>query len=139
VLWGWSPTTTQTHVYERVWWNPATWFSPVRTIETTESEFDAGQLALVTAVQGHLDMLGGHGQPLDESMSPAADPNSGEGTHYYVAGTEIVNPQGERKRVPLVDFAEKARLDAQDAYREAAGEGANLNGLIWPVSRIDRT
>jgi len=131
VLWGWSPREHTEYHYDDAG-------LLVGSTTTREPEFDATQRALVRTVQEQLDMVGPHGHPMDEATSPLADPNE-PGGWYYAAGVEIVNPAGQRRRVPIVDFAEKALLDAQDAYRKAAGDDANLNGLHWPVRRIDRT
>lgn len=131
VLWGWSAEERTRFIYDdsgRV----------VQAITTQESEFDAEQLALLRAAVEWRESLGPHGHPIEEAMSPLADPTKRGGTHYYVAGQEITRPDGTKKRVPLVDHAKKAEMDAVDAYRAAAGENANLNGLVWPVERIDR-
>lgn len=66
-----------------------------------------------------------HGFHVSEALSEEADPANREGAFKFVAGT------------PVVDYAEKARRDAEKSYREQYKD-ANLNGLIFPVRKVDR-
>jgi hypothetical protein len=72
----------------------------------------------------HEAELGHHGELLTEATSPEADPTYyGPGSIRYVANG------------PFTNYAEKAHRDAQDAYKEEAGEKANLNGMYWTVEK----
>lgn len=66
-----------------------------------------------------------HGFHLSEALSAEADPANRDGAFKFVAGE------------PVVDYAEKARRDAEKAYRDAYKD-ANLNGLFFPVRKVDR-
>lgn len=68
-------------------------------------------------------MIGPHGQPLDEAMSPDADPSSWDAKYRYVVK-------------PKRDFAAKALSDAQEAYRKRYPD-ADLSSLRWRVERED--
>lgn len=83
-------------------------------------------------------MLGRHGQPMDEAMSPDSDPSNREGVRVYKAGVPVVTPEGDVIYAPLVDYAQRAQDDAMENYRKSAGEGANLSGLVFPVEAIER-
>lgn len=74
----------------------------------------------------HLATLGPHGFPTSEATSSEADPNNRLGSFKFVADD-----------VPTIDFVEKARRDAEDAYRENYKD-ANMNGLSFPVRKIER-
>lgn len=89
--------------------------------------WDVHDVDLQLAYQSYIDGLGAHGFPMREAMSPAANPESYSGGYRYVAED------------PVTDWAEKARLDRMDAYRESKGDNANLNGLVFPVRRVDYT
>lgn len=110
----------------------------VSTFVEREPEWTPDQVAMVAAVDDFDRLLGAHGQPMDEATSKDADPMNRAGTHYYKAGALTVTPEGAFVYAPLVDQAMKAQLDAEDKFRKAAGEGANLNGLFWPVQREER-
>lgn len=69
--------------------------------------------------------VGSHGQLMSEATNDRADPNNYEGGYRYVGDP------------PVVDWAEKERLDRVDAWKAEAGENANLNGLIFRVRRVD--
>lgn len=103
-----------------------------------EPEWTPDQVDLVQGVSAFEQMIGPHGQPMDEAMSSAADPSNPLGTHTYGAGALTLTPEGTFTRLPLIDFAEKASKDAQDQWRTAAGENANPNGFVWPVEKIPR-
>ena len=62
---------------------------------------------------------------MSEATSPEADPNNYEGGFRYVTDP------------PVVDWAVKSRMDYIDSWKAAAGEKANMNGLIFPVRRVD--
>ena len=71
----------------------------------------------------HQSDLGPHGHPMAEATDDRANPNNYEGGYRYVAEN------------PVTDWVEKTRLDRIDEYKKEAGEGANLNGLIFPVRK----
>lgn len=79
----------------------------------------------MTAYRRHVKDLGPHGHPMSEAMSERADPNNYDGGYRYVTDG------------PFTDWAEKSRLDFIDAWRAAAGENPNMNGLTFPVRRVD--
>lgn len=117
-LWGWEPTTFTEYVYEDG--------VLVGTVSTPEPEFDDEQVALLHAYEHHRRDLGPHGYSMSETTSPEADPNNREGAFKFVS-----------TGIPTVDYAEKARLDAADAFREQFKD-ANTNGLIFTVEKVDR-
>lgn len=62
-----------------------------------------------------------------DEVSPEADPSKRGGSfRFAVAGG-----------LPVTNYAEKARLDAADAYKEANPK-ANMNGLVWHVEKVPR-
>lgn len=113
---GWEPRTISEHEYDgdRL----------VRTVEYRESEWDDEQVALATAYKRFADDLGPHGHLMSEATSPDADPNNYDSPLRFVADG------------PVTDWARKTQMDAEAAWREAAGEKANMNGLIFPVRKL---
>lgn len=99
-----------------------------------EPEWTPDQVALVLGVEAYEALIGPHGQPMDEAMSVESDPSNRQGKRIYRAGVPVTTPEGNTVYAPIRDWAAKAKADAEDAYKKAAGEDANLNGLIWPVS-----
>jgi len=69
--------------------------------------------------------LGAHGHPMDEATSPLADPANPDAKWRYYADP-----------LPIVDYAQKAKLDAEDAWRDGLQDGESMNGLIFTVERI---
>lgn len=69
--------------------------------------------------------LGPHGHPMSEALSPLADPNNPDGQWVYDAD------------LPYVDFAQRARDDAKDAFAKQY-DGHPPNGLVWVVNKISR-
>lgn len=97
----------------------------MRSVTYREQEWtDSQVLALIAAEEKRLS-AGDHGQPLDEAMSPDADPSSWDSTYEYV-----VPP-------PVRDFAQKALSDAQDAYRKKYPD-ADMSSLKWRVERREK-
>ncbi|MCU1441139.1 MAG: hypothetical protein JWP85_2136 [Rhodoglobus sp.] len=128
-LWGWEPSTILTPVYaDVVWWKPWTWRRVLRTISTPEAEFDEEQVDLMLAAVALRNDTGGHGHLLSETTSEHANPN------YYGPGWMRFGARG-----PFTDWAEKARLDAVDAYRAQFPKDAppNLNGMYWVIDRTE--
>lgn len=76
---------------------------------------------------------------MDEALNPANDPNNTDGTGYFRAGVPVTDPDGVTTWGPLVDLADKAQLDAMDAYRKAGGDDVNVNGVFFPVNLVPRT
>lgn len=66
--------------------------------------------------------VGAHGHPLDEAMSPDADPSSWDAKYRYV----VPSPQR--------DFAQQALNDAQEAMRKRFPD-ADMTALKWRVER----
>ncbi|MEA9983646.1 hypothetical protein [Subtercola sp. RTI3] len=90
-------------------------------------QWDEDDIELMLAHQLREEGLGTHGFPFAEATNPDADPTKYTGGYRYVAD-EV-----------RTDWADKARLDAVDAYRASHGEKANLNGKVFPVRRVDYT
>lgn len=125
-LWGWEPSVVTTYEHDdegRL----------VSSTATPEPEFNDIDLAMLAAWWEHKAETGQFGENLVEATSPDADPDNPQSTHRYVAG---VAKGGQR--LPLVNYAEKAVMDAQDARREAYPK-ENTNGHLWPVERIELT
>jgi hypothetical protein len=77
VLWGWSPRETITEVTVEG--------GPARYVVERESEFDAEQYDLLAALHEYEAGLGSHGLPLEETMSPDADPGNPAAKYFYRA------------------------------------------------------
>jgi len=75
------------------------------------------------AIREYQQSLDSNGIPYELATSPEADPNPSSPQR---------NPVRFFPKGPFVNFAEKARLDAEDAYKKA-GEDVNMNGLFWTV------
>lgn len=78
---------------------------------------------MFAALVEHEASLGAHGLPLDETMSPLADPDNPNGTHFYVA-------------TPVRDWAEQAQIDAESDPKWQ-GENAT-HARKWRTIRVDR-
>jgi hypothetical protein len=91
----------------------------------TESEWDDESRDWVTALAFVERNTGRNGEWLPDATSPAASPTSYDSGYRYVTDG------------PFTNYAEKARLDAMDAHKKAAGKEANLNGLFFTVDRLD--
>lgn len=128
---GWEPAETHTPTYD-----DAGRLVAVRV--ERESEWTPDQLALALGVEEYDRLLGRHGQPLDEALSPDSDPSNRHGVRFYRAGVRMTTPEGVTTFGPVVDWAQKAQDDAMDAWRKSAGEGANPNGLVFPIEVIER-
>ena len=113
---GWEPRVVTVPEYdsERI----------VRTVEYREPEWDEEQVALMTAYKRFADDIGPHGHLMSEATSPDANPNNYDSPLRFV---------GE---APITDWARKAQLDREAEWREAAGDNANMNGLIFPVRKV---
>lgn len=89
----------------------------------SEPEFDKEQYELHVALHEHEASLGDHGHPLDETMSPLADPMNPEGTHYYEAS-------------PVRDWHDAALEEAQ---RDPKWSGDNhSDARKWRVVKVMR-
>jgi hypothetical protein len=124
-MWGWEPTTLTTVVYEpAVWWKPWTWRRVSHYLSTPEAEFDTEQVDLMIASTAYKNDLTPDGHLYSETTSEAANPN------FYGPGWVKFIAKG-----PFTDYEVKARLDAVDAYRKAAGDNPNMNGMFWTMDR----
>jgi hypothetical protein len=103
-----------------------------------EPEWTPDQVSLILAVEAYEEMVGPHGQPMDEALSAESDPSNRSGKRIYRAGVPTRTPEGNLIYAPIMDWAEKARLDAIDAYKQQVGETGNTNGLVFPVQVIER-
>lgn len=117
-MWGWEPTVT---TEER----DADGNLLRVTTSHAEPEFTQHQVDLLLASDLLEADIGSHGQLMSEAMSPDGDPANANAKYRFVG-----------KKAPLVDRAEKARLDAQDAYKKKYKD-ANLNGAIFTVEKVD--
>lgn len=104
-----------------------------------DAEWTPDQVALILGVDAYDRSVGPHGIPIDEATNPDNSPDNPNGTGYFRAGIPVTDPDGITTYAPLVNLAVKAELDAMDEYRKAAGEGGNVNGVMFPVSWIPRT
>ena len=94
----------------------------VRVVTRREPEWSQSDVDLLVASRMLEASIGSHGQPLDESMSPSADPSNWDATHTYEAFVEK-------------DFAQKAKADHEDALRKALPKGSTLNGVVVRVRK----
>lgn len=116
-LTGWEPRTYVTYVYEgdRV----------VGAEYVTEPEWSQADLRMVLEQDRWERSLNRNGIPLDEATSSEANPNNYGGSHHYVVGD------------PMVDWSERARLDAEAKY-QAEHPDDKMHGLIFQPVRKDR-
>lgn len=112
---GWEPETVTEYHYDDTG-------RLAGTVSRSEPEWSADDLRLTLAQWAWDQNLGRHGIPMDEATDPGADPNDYGNPLRFVVGK------------PVTDWAEKARLDAQDKYRKHWPD-ASMNGLIFPVIR----
>lgn len=109
-LWGWVPEQ-RLERDERGW----------RIV--SEPEWDKTQYEYMAALHEHEASIGDHGQPLDEAMSPLADPFNPDGTHMYEAR-------------PIRDWAEAA---IEEAQQEPKWSGENYSrARKWRVFKVPR-
>ncbi|MEK6310286.1 MAG: hypothetical protein V4755_06225, partial [Curtobacterium sp.] len=95
-------------------------------------------VAVVRGVEAYEGSLDPKGYRIDVATSPDNDPDNPNGTGYFRAGVPVTDPDGVTTWGPIINLAEKARLDRMDAYREALGENANVNGVTFPVVLVPR-
>lgn len=92
----------------------------VRSVSVTESEWSPEDVALLVASRQAERELGSHGIPMAEAMDVA--------NQFAFKGQDG----------PRVDWAEKARQDAQDAYykqHDKKDNPVNRNGHVWGVTK----
>ena len=92
----------------------------VRSVSVTESEWSADDRAFLIASRMTEREMGPHGIP----MSEATDPDN----QFKFKGQEG----------PQVDWAEKARLDAQEAFykqHDKKDNPVNRHGHVWGVTK----
>ena len=97
----------------------------VRVVTRRESEWSHADVDLLVASRLLEASIGSHGQPLDEAMSPLADPSNWGATHTYEAYVEK-------------DFARKAIADHEDKLRKELPDGSTLNGVVVRVRKKPR-
>ena len=90
---------------------------------TPEPEWSEEDRDLVVALEIVKNMTGPNGEWMPDATSDGADPNNYDVPYRYVT------------KGPFTNWAEKDRLDAIDAFKKAAGENANLNGMYWAVEK----
>jgi hypothetical protein len=127
-LQGWEPTETIEFLFaDVVWWQPWTWFKQVGSVTRREAEFSDDERDLLLALSQYEADIGPHGHSLAKSTSPGADPNEyGTALRYVGHG-------------PFTDWAKKAELDKEDAYRASFPKDAvvNQNGHYYTVEQIE--
>jgi len=95
----------------------------VRSVTTREPEWDQEQYEFFAALHEHEALVGDHGQPLDEAMSPLADPLNPDGTHTYQVR-------------PVRDWAESA---IEEAQKDPKWSGENFSrARKWRVIKVPR-
>lgn len=82
------------------------------------------EVELMLAYQSFMNDIGPNGERMSEATSPGADPNDYDNPLRYVA------------HGPFTNWAEKAKKDAIDAWKKAAGENENTNGHYWTVEKL---
>ena len=114
---GWEPAETTEHVYEGG--------VLVRSVTTREPEFDDEQRDLLLASAAFEASIGTNGHLNAEAMSPEASPTDYNSSLRFSANG------------PFWDYAEKARLDDIDRYRNEFPKDSppNLNGAFWTVEK----
>lgn len=117
-LWGWEPVVT---AEER----DADGNLLRVTTSRAEPEFTPHQVDLLLASDLLEADIGPHGQLMSEALSSDGDPANRNAKYRFVG-----------KAAPLIDRAEKARLDAQDSYKKKYKD-ANMNGAIFSVEKVD--
>ena len=94
---------------------------------TLRNSCSAGIIDLLLALARYQADRGSHGHSLAKSTSPGADPNEyGTALRYVGHG-------------PFTDWAKKAELDKEDAYRASFPKDAvvNQNGHYYTVEEIE--
>lgn len=104
----------------------------VRAVTVREPEWTAAEVSMLIASK-HLEMRDSTGHLVVEATDLRANPANPDGTHYYVAG--VLGPDGMRH--PVHNFAEIARAQAQQTFRDAYPD-VDMTGLYWPVERVER-
>jgi len=105
-------------------------------VTTPEPEFGPSDVAWFAALAELEAGEGPHGFLMEDATSPDADPSDPDSAWKFVAGVSVVSPEGQRLRAPVIDFAEKARLDALDKLR--GHDVDSMNGVVMPVFRVPR-
>lgn len=117
---------TITYLFDRVWWKPWTWF-PTGAVVQREPEWSLTDVDWSIAAQQFDASIGSHGHPLDEATSADADPTNPKGKYRYEAGPK-----------PRIDYAERARAQAAEAYRKTLREDESMAGKFFPVRKVPR-
>lgn len=116
-LLGWEPQQTTVFEYDGAG-------RLIRSVTTTEAEFDDEQRALAIAHHLLAQDVGEYGESLSEAFSPDADPLNEDGKYRYKAGLRI-------------NFAAKAVEDAVAQSRKEHPEGSE-HGHRWVVRKVSR-
>lgn len=94
-----------------------------------EPEFTDEDRALLRAGWDLEQATSRNGFLYSDEVSPLADRNRPDATHYF-----------EADELPTVNYAERARAKAERAYREAykaeTGEEPDTAGMSWAVHKI---
>jgi len=92
----------------------------IRSIAIPEAEWTPDDVAFLVASRLAEREIGPHGFPMSEALNPA--------NQFAFKGREG----------PRVDWAQKAKLDAQDTYykqHDKKDAPINRNGHVWTVDR----
>lgn len=109
-LWGWEPET-------RIVPDGDGW------LVLREPEFDKEQYELLAGLYEYEASVDDNGIPLEEAMSPLADPDHPNGTHYYRAK-------------PIRNWADQALYDAQ---QDEKWQGENYTpARKWRLEKVYR-
>jgi len=98
-----------------------------RSMTVTESPFDTEQVDLLLALSEYEKQLDPNGFPIAEATSEDANPENYESR----------NPIRYIAHGPFTNWAEKSRLDAEEAYRAKFGKDnpPNMNGMYFTVEK----
>jgi len=119
VLSGWAPSELTEYEYDEGG-------RLLRSLSITESPFDVEQVDLLLAIREYQRGLDQNGIPFERATSDQANPNP-------TPGSEQSHPVRFLAHGPFTNWAEKSRLDAEDAYKKQSGDDVNLNGMFWTV------
>ena len=125
-------------------WEPAEYVEYVREagvvvghVVHREPEWSPADYDLLAAEDAWERSLDPNGIPMDE----ATDAQAGErdGAFFFRAGVRTVNPETKSVHyAPVTNYAEKARLDAEDAFKKDFPD-SSMNGAYFHVEKVSRT
>lgn len=97
------------------------------SVTVREAEYSAADVvALLESRHRERTPLGSHGEPLEDAMSPEADPGNGSGGYFY------------RARGPRRDHAAAELARAREIYFKQNPSAKGDPSLMWSVERVER-